>query len=111
MHLIICTLKEGRVDSAEGLQAFTGKPCSKGNSVLLSNAHIKTPLWKSLCKHIHACTPAHSCMNPNDILVCLCFSNQCFGIVCRVSLCCCLSLVLLSSCRIKLDNTCSKERL
>ena len=47
-QLIICTLKEGRIDSDDRLHLFTGHPRSQSHSVLLSNGNVEITIGKFL---------------------------------------------------------------
>ena len=51
MHdLIIATLQEGRIDSAEGLHSPSSQARREGNAMLLSNSYIKTSARIAVCK-------------------------------------------------------------
>ena len=80
MHnLVISPLQESGVDCTEGGHPFAGQPSSKGDSMLLRNAHVKGAAVEALLESVHACAATHSSMHTNDAAVSLCFSYQGVG--------------------------------
>ena len=59
-HLIVGPLQEGRIDRAEGLEAFAGKPGRKGHGVLLGDADIEAAIRKALRRKDRAPCPTAS---------------------------------------------------
>lgn len=106
-HLVVSSLKEGRVDGAERLHSLGGHPRGKSHRVLLRNAHIEASVGKALGEHVHARAAAHGGMDSHDALVRLCLRDQRLRKVGRVGFGFRGDLVLLARCWVKLHNPCT----
>lgn len=80
MHnLVISPLQEGGVDGAEGSHPLTGQPGSKGDCMLLCNAHIKGAAVEAFLEAVHASAATHCSVHANDAAVSLCLGYQSVG--------------------------------
>ena len=55
--LIICTLKERRVNRDDGLQSLTGKARGKSDAVLLRDRDVEIPIGIELLEPLHLRAP------------------------------------------------------
>ncbi|GCD70756.1 hypothetical protein NBRC3280_3391 [Acetobacter pasteurianus NBRC 3280] len=68
-HLVIGALEEGGIDGAERAQPFGGHAGSKGDGMLLGNAHIKKPVRVSLGKGIQPRARRHGGGDGGNLVV------------------------------------------
>ena len=80
MHdLVVTPLQESGIDCTERGHPLARQPSSKGDSMLLCNAHVKGAAVEALLEAVHACAATHGSMHANDAAVPLCFSYQSVG--------------------------------
>ena len=66
-HLVVGTLKEGRVDGGEGLKALGGEPRGESHRMLLGDADIEAALREGFRELVEPCAGRHGGGDGDDL--------------------------------------------